>query len=88
MVRQPSYLDAVNRVDGGIAITVKDGSAAVPGLVRLLHDNQVPVASLSVASPTLDDVFLNHTGRTIRSEEATGDEVGALLRPMLGLKKR
>ena len=88
LVSQPTYVDAVNRVDGAIAVTVKDGSAAVPDLVRLLHDNQVPVANLSVASPTLDDVFLKYTGRTIRSEEATGDEVGELMRPMLGLKKR
>ena len=88
LLTQPAYVDAVNRVDGAIAITVKDGSAAVPDLVRLLHDNQVPVANLSVASPSLDDVFLKYTGRTIRSEEATGDEVGELMRPMLGLKKR
>ena len=49
LVRQQRYVDAVNRADGGIAITVKNGSAAVPDLVSLLHDNRVPVASLSVA---------------------------------------
>ena len=88
LVRQQRYVDAVNRADGGIAITVKNGSAAVPDLVSLLHDNRVPVASLSVARPSLDDVFLKYTGRTIRAEEATGDEVGEMMRPMMGLKKR
>ncbi len=88
LVRQQRYVDAVNTADGGIAITVKNGSAAVPDLVSLLHDNRVPVASLTVARPTLDDVFLKHTGRTIRAEEATGDEVGEMMRPMMGLKKR
>ena len=87
-VRQQRYVDAVSRADGGIAITVKNGSAAVPNLVSLLHDNQVPVTSLTVARPTLDDVFLKYTGRTIRAEEATGDEVGEMMRPMMGLKKR
>ena len=88
LVRQQRYVDGVSRADGGIAITVKNGSAAVPDLVSLLHDNRVPVASLSVARPTLDDVFLKYTGRTIRAEEATGDEVGEMMRPMMGLKKR
>ena len=88
LVRQQAYVDAVNRADGGIAITVKNGSAAVPELVSLLHDNRVPVASITVARPTLDDVFLKHTGRTIRAEEATGDEVGEMMRPLMGLKKR
>ena len=88
LVRQQPYVDAVNRADGGIATTVKNGSAAVPELVSLLHDNRVPVASITVARPTLDDVFLKHTGRTIRAEEATGDEVGEMMRPLMGLKKR
>ena len=88
LVSQQPYVDAVSRADGGIAITVKNGSAAVPELVSLLHDNRVPVASITVARPTLDDVFLKHTGRTIRAEEATGDEVGEMMRPLMGLKKR
>ena len=88
LVRRQRYVDAVNRADGGIAITVKNGSAAVPDLVSLLHDNRVPVASLTVARPTLDDVFLKYTGRTIRAEEASGDEVGEMMRPLMGLKKR
>ena len=88
LLRERTYVDAVNRVDGAISITVKDGSAAVPDIVGLLRENQVPVAGLSVASPTLDDVFLKYTGRTIRSEEATGDEFGQMLRPMMGLNKK
>jgi ABC-2 type transport system ATP-binding protein len=88
LLRESANVDAVNRVDGAISITVKDGSAAVPDIVGLLRENQVPVAGLSVASPTLDDVFLKYTGRTIRSEEATGDEFGQMLRPMMGLNKK
>ena len=88
LIRQQGYVDATNRVDGGFAITVRDGNAAVPHLVALLHDNRIPVASLSVARPTLDDVFLKHTGRTIRAEEAAGNGVGQMMGPMMGLKRR
>ena len=41
-----------------------------------------------MASPTLDDVFLKYTGRTIRPEEASGDETVQVMRPWLGLKRR
>ena len=35
LVRQQDYGDSVSRIDGGIAVTVGNGSAAVPGLVSL-----------------------------------------------------
>ena len=80
-----SYVSATARVQDGIAVTVQNGGAAVPGLMQLLANNDVPVANLSVASPTLDDVFLQHTGRTIRDEETGGDEMNNAFRPWLGL---
>ena len=88
LVKGRSYVDRVNVTDSGIAITVRDGNAAVSDLVLLLHDNLVPIASVSVASPTLDDVFLKHTGRTIRSEEVSGDEAAQMMRPWMGLNRR
>ncbi len=88
LVQERSYVSAVNVVDSTLAMTVPDGGAAVPDLMRLFHDNGVPVTNLSVASPTLDDVFLSHTGRTIRAEEASGDEAAQSWRPWLGLNNR
>ncbi len=82
---QQPYVTATARVQDGLAVTVPDGGAAVPGLMRLLADNDVPVSNLSVSSPTLDDVFLQHTGRTIRDEETGGDEMNNAFRPWLGL---
>ena len=88
LVSGRNYVAMVNREGDSLVITVKDGSTAVPDLLRLLHENQIPVTNLSVAGATLDDVFLKYTGRRIRSEEATGDEMGQMYRPWLGLKGR
>ena len=88
LVRERHYVDAVNKVVGGIAITVKNGSAAVPDLVGLLNEHQVPVASLSISSPTLDDVFLKYTGRAIRTEAASSDHTRTTLGPGVGLTRR
>ena len=87
LVRRRGYVLGGNTVDGGIAVTVKNGSAAVPDLVGLLHAEQVPVGSLSVVRPTLDDVFLKHTGRAIRAEKATG-ELRDTMRQSIQLRRR
>ena len=88
LVKERSYVAGVNITDDSLTVTVKDGSAAAPDLLRLLHENQMAVANLSVASPTLDDVFLKHTGRQIRDEGTSGDESAQAIRPWLGLQRR
>ena len=40
----------------------------VPEIVRALDSAQVSISSINVSTPTLDDVFLKHTGRRIRTE--------------------
>ena len=88
LVAGRSYVTAVTTAANGLTVTVKDGGVAVPDLLRLLHENQIAVTNLSVASPTLDDVFLKYTGTNIRTEEASGDETSQTLRPWLGLRRR
>jgi ABC-2 type transport system ATP-binding protein len=59
--------DAVQTSDG-IVISVEDGEAYVPQLFGTLG---VPITTVSISRPTLDDVFLSYTGRTIRDSEQT-----------------
>jgi len=80
-----AYVSATAPVQDGLAVTVANGGAAVPELLRLLANDDIPVSNLSISSPTLDDVFLQHTGRTIRDEETGGDEMNNQFRPFLGL---
>jgi ABC-2 type transport system ATP-binding protein len=52
--------------EDGLVVKVPDGEAFVPNVVTGLG---VAVTSISVSRPTLDDVFLSYTGRTIRDAE-------------------
>jgi ABC-2 type transport system ATP-binding protein len=61
----------------GLVLQVADGEAFVP---RLLADLGVAVRSVSVTRPTLDDVFMAYTGRTIRDAESSGPEIPAMFR--------
>jgi len=53
--------------DGQVTFGVADGEHFVP---RLFAELGVAIRSVSVARPTLDDVFMAYTGRTIRDAEA------------------
>jgi ABC-2 type transport system ATP-binding protein len=62
------YHLAVAMEPAGLRFEVKDGPAFVPVLVRELA---VPVRSVTISPPTLEDVFLKLTGREIRDEAAS-----------------
>jgi ABC-2 type transport system ATP-binding protein len=55
--------------DGGVVVYTKDAGQIVAEIVTSLDRNGIRTASLSISSPTLDDVFMHETGRRIRSDE-------------------
>lgn len=57
--------------DGELAVYVNKSELATPNIMRLLANEGIEVESLSVSRPSLDDVFLKYTGRTIRAQEGT-----------------
>jgi hypothetical protein len=52
-----------------VAIRMPDGAAGLAAIVRALDESAVAVAHLDLAEPSLDDVFLAKTGRSLRSDE-------------------
>ncbi len=54
---------------GQVTLELPDGASAVVPIVERLRDRGLSVDSISVAQPTLDDVFLRHTGGTIAERE-------------------
>jgi len=56
---------------GLVTFQVAQGEAFVPHLFGTLG---VPIRSVSIARPTLDDVFIAFTGRTIRDAESSGTD--------------
>lgn len=57
--------------DGAVTFAVGEGERFVP---RLFAELGVSIRSVSVARPTLDDVFMTHTGTSIRDAEASQAE--------------
>ncbi|MDQ2588701.1 ATP-binding cassette domain-containing protein [Saccharothrix yanglingensis] len=56
----------------GVRCRVRDGETALPTVLRALDAAGVPLRSVQMRRPTLDDVFLDLTGRALREAgEAT-----------------
>jgi ABC-2 type transport system ATP-binding protein len=55
--------------EGQLTFSVARGEQFVP---RLFAELGVPILSVSVSRPSLDDVFMAHTGTTIRDAESDG----------------
>ena len=72
--------------EGAVTFHVENGEAFVP---RLFAELDVAITSVAVSRPTLDDVFMRHTGSTIRDAETggPGDYNRAMMRALAGARR-
>ena len=67
-----SRVEGVSRVlDSEECLTVyaKNAGLVIADIVRAFDSRGIRLSSVSFSSPTLDDIFLQHTGRRIRGED-------------------
>jgi len=69
-VRAQSFVREASGEDGVVRLYVERGETAVPQILRLLDGAGLEAASISLHRPSLDDVFLRQTGRSLRDEAA------------------
>jgi len=60
--------EVVGRADG-ISVTVDNGAVAVAPLLRAMDAAGLVLATVNVSRPSLDDVFLTLTGRSLREDQ-------------------
>jgi ABC-2 type transport system ATP-binding protein len=53
---------------------VDDGARAVPAVLAALDSHSVPVATVTVARPSLDDVYLRYAGRSFAEADKADDK--------------
>jgi ABC-2 type transport system ATP-binding protein len=71
-VRSVAGLEDVRIVDDSIVVYVRDGKSAVAPVVLALDERKVPVEEITLARPSLDDVFLRTTGHHLEDGTAEG----------------
>jgi ABC-2 type transport system ATP-binding protein len=70
LVEAQPYVREASADDELVRLYVDRGDAVVPSLLRLLDSAGLSPQTITVSRPSLDDVFLRQTGRSLRDDEA------------------
>ncbi|MFB6286122.1 MAG: ATP-binding cassette domain-containing protein [Candidatus Bipolaricaulia bacterium] len=66
------WVASLNRHNGRVDLSADNVGERVAEVIQVLDRSDIDVQSVTVHTPTLEDVFLHYTGRTIRDEDASG----------------
>jgi ABC-2 type transport system ATP-binding protein len=66
LLRQQSFVRELHPSDEQLQLYVERGEENLPAILRLLDGDGLRVQTVALARPTLDDVFLRQTGRSLR----------------------
>jgi ABC-2 type transport system ATP-binding protein len=67
VLRDEPYVNRLEQTgDGSLRLAVDDGATAIPLVLRALDGAGLPLTTVELHRPSLDDVFLARTGRSLR----------------------
>ncbi len=64
----------IRRIKGEYRIKVKDGELTAPLIIEALRNEGIKVTRLSLSKPSLNDVYLEYTGRSMRDQEESVED--------------
>jgi ABC-2 type transport system ATP-binding protein len=64
-----SWINNTKQHDSFLTLGVKKGEEKIPAIFDIARNMNISIKSISVRKPTLDDVFLHYTGRSMRDQE-------------------
>jgi ABC-2 type transport system ATP-binding protein len=64
------WITRVEKHRDEVNISLQNAEEHISTIVTLLTTRKIPIDSIAIHKPTLEDVFLSFTGKTIREEEA------------------
>jgi ABC-2 type transport system ATP-binding protein len=69
-----TYIQRIETLADSVTLYVEKGEEVMPQIIELLRQKGISVKTIAVSRPSLHDVFLKHTGSTIRDREASSAE--------------
>jgi ABC-2 type transport system ATP-binding protein len=66
LMESQKYVSKLYANEAKLHLYVKDGEQLIATVLRLLDQHKIPVKTIELSKPSLDDVFLQHTGRSLR----------------------
>ena len=78
-------VSSVRPQENGLILGVDEGTSTIPRIIDVARSRDLQVDSVTLKVPTLEDVFIRKTGRTLRDDRAGGkDQLRAMGRRRLG----
>ena len=68
-LKAQDFLRELQETDAGLQLYVDRGDEVLPQVLRMLDANGATIRNVTLARPTLEDVFLRLTGRSLREEQ-------------------
>lgn len=66
LLKTQQYVRVAAYEQGKLRLYVHEGEATLPDILRLLDSAEIGLKTVSLSQPTLDDVFLRQTGRSLQ----------------------
>lgn len=84
-----NWIKTINSHNNNLSLTMERGERRIPEIIQMAHKNRVGVLCVHLRKPSLEDVFLHFTGRTIREQELSHSERSRqMLRMRMGRRRR
>ncbi len=74
------WCGTVKKHDSSVTVTTKDASKKVAEIFKLAGKKKISISSITIHDPSLEDVFLFFTGKTIREQESSATDFMRLRR--------
>jgi len=72
-IKQLNVANEVSVKGFEVKLSVIDGTKALPSIIHKMEAAGIGIKTISVRTPSLDDVFIKYTGRGIRDEEGSNE---------------
>jgi ABC-2 type transport system ATP-binding protein len=77
LIKKVEHVKTVTKENGGYTIKSSNGELTAPLIIEALRKNGHVVTKLSLAKPTLNEVYLQYTGKSMRDAEESRENVMA-----------
>ena len=68
-LEEQSWVKKTKIHDSFLTLGLEKGEEKIPIIIEIAQQLEIKIKSINLRKPTLDDVFLSYTGRTIRDDE-------------------
>lgn len=77
LISQIGHVREVKKQDSTYRVKAELGEEVAPAIIDLVRTRGFHVTKISLTKPTMDEVYLEYTGRSLREEQASSEEMAA-----------